>query len=338
MSLRRTLGPLRHLGSCGRRAAAGLLFGLFFSLWAASAAQAAYPDRPVTIVVPFAADSAADANVRVLADKLKSTLGAPVVVDNKPGANGLIGTKAVVGAAADGYTLLYHSTSIVISPWLVKGAPDPTKTLVPLVQVASTPYLIAVRPALGIRTLAEFIAYAKSHPNGLACSTYGVGSPPHIALELLKQSAGIDVLHVPYRAGFAGALVDLESGQLQCAVDLPANVMPHAARGALVAVAATAPSTLPSLKGVPVLSNEFPAAAVVGWSGLFAPLGTPPEVLQRLEAALKQAIADPTVLSSLQNVGMSPTPAAPPAEFAGQVQTDLTRFGEIIRRNGITAQ
>ena len=335
MSLRRPLALLRQLGASVRRLAAA---GLLFMLWAAGAAQAAFPDRPVTIVVPFAAGSAADANVRVLAEKLKSTLGTPVLVDNKPGANGLIGTKAVVGAAADGYTLLYHSTSIVISPWLVKGAPDPTKTLVPLVQVASTPYVIAVRPALGIRTLAEFIAHAKAHPNALACSTYGVGSPPHIALELLRQSAGIDVLHVPYRAGFAGALVDLESGQLQCAVDLPANVMPHAARGALVAVAATAPSTLPSLKGVPVLATEFPAAAVVGWSGLFAPLGTPPEVLKRLEAALKQSIADPTVLTSLQNVGMSPTPAATQAEFAAQVQTDLTRFGEIIRRNGITAQ
>ena len=317
-----------HLGRCAAACA----------LWAAAAVQAGFPDRPVTIVVPFAAGSAADANVRVLADKLKSTLGTPVVVDNKPGANGLIGTKAVVGAAPDGYTLLYHSTSIVISPWLVKGAPDPAKTLVPLVQVASTPYVIAVRPALGIRTLADFIAYAKNHPNALACSTYGVGSPPHIALELLKQSAGIDVLHVPYRAGFAGALVDLESGQLQCAVDLPANVMPHAARGALVAMAATAPSTLPSLKGVPTLAAEFPAAAVVGWSGLFAPLGTPPEVLKRLDAALQESLADAAVVASLKNVGMSPTPAAAQADFAVQVGADLARFGDIIRRNGITAQ
>lgn len=324
----RLFAPLAHL----TRMAAAL------TLCAAGAAHAAFPDRPVTIVVPFPAGSAADANVRVLADKLKDTLGTPVVIDNKPGANGLIGTRAVVGAAPDGYTLLYHSTSIVISPWLVKGAPDPTKTLVPLVQVASTPYVIAVRAALGIRTLPEFIAYARRQPNALACSTYGVGSPPHIALELLKQSAGIDVLHVPYKAGFASALVDLESGQLQCAVDLPANVMPHAARGALVAVSATAPSTLPTLKGVPVLSVDFPAAAVVGWSGLFAPMGTPPDVLARLEAALKQTIADPAVVTSLQNVGMSPTPAAAQGEFAPRVKDDLARFGETIRRNGITAQ
>jgi len=300
--------------------------------------RAAYPDRPITIVVPFPAGSAADANVRVLAERLKTTLGTAVVIDNKAGANGLIGTKAVVGAAPDGYTLLYHSTSIVISPWLVKGAPDPTKTLVPLAQVASTPYVITVRSQLGIRSLAEFVAYAKSRSGALACSTYGVGSPPHIALELLKQSAGIDVLHVPYRAGFAGALVDLESGQLQCAVDLPANVMPHVARGALATIAATAPSSLPSLKGVPALSAEYPAAAVVGWSGLFAPIGTPPEVLKQLDAALKQTIADPAVVTSLQNVGMSPTPPADQPEFAPRVANDLARFGEIIRRNGITAQ
>ena len=312
--------------------------GVLVSLLATTLGHAAFPERPVTIVVPFPAGSAADANVRVLAERLKTTLGAPVVIDNKAGANGLIGTRAVVGAAPDGYTLLYHSTSIVISPWLVKGAPDPTKTLVPLAQVASTPYVITVRSQLGIRSVAEFVAYAKSKPGALACSTYGVGSPPHIALELFKQSAGIDVLHVPYKSGFAGALVDLESGQLQCAVALPANVMPHVARGALTTVAATAPSNLPSLKGVPVLSMDYPAAAVLGWSGLFAPIGTPPDVLKQLDAALRQTIADPAVVSSLQNVGMSPTPPAEQPEFAPRVANDLARFGEIIRRNGITAQ
>lgn len=318
-----------HLVRLG--AAAGLLL-------AAAAGQAAFPERPITIVVPFAAGSSADANVRVLADKLKGSLGVTVVVDNKPGANGLIGTRAVVGARPDGHTLLYHSTSIVISPWLMSDAPDPTKTLVPLVQVASTPYVIAVRPALGVKTLADFVAYARARPGALACSTYGVGSPPHVALELLKQAAGIDVLHIPYRGGFASALVDLESGQLPCAVDLPANVMTHSARGALVPVAATAPSTLPSLRGVPVVSATYPAAAVEGWSGLFAPTGTPPDVLARLEAALKQAIADPGVVTSLENVGMSPAPASVQAGFGPRVGSELERFGEIIRRNGITSR
>lgn len=308
------------------------------ALFGVAVAQAAFPDRAITIVVPFAAGSAADANVRVIADKLKGTLGVPVVIDNKPGANGLIGTKAAVGARPDGYTLLYHSTSIVINPWLMADAPNPARTLVPLAQVASTPYVIAVRAALGIKTLAEFVAYARSRPGAMACSTYGIGSPPHIALELLKQAAGIDVLHVPYKAGFASAVVDLESGQLQCAVDLPANVMPYSTRGTLVAVAATAPSTLPSLRGVPALTITYPAAAVEGWSGMFAPAGTPPEVLARLEEALKQAIADPAVVTSLDNVGMSPAPASVQRAFAPRIGTEHERYGEIIRRNGITAR
>lgn len=307
-------------------------------LLCAAAAQSAFPERPITIVVPFAAGSAADANVRVLADKLKGTLGVPVLVDNKAGANGLIGTRAVAQARPDGHTLLYHSTSIVISPWLMADAPDPTKVLVPLVQVASTPYVIAVRSALGVKTIAEFVALARQRPGGIACSTYGIGSPPHVALELFKQSAGIDVLHVPYRAGFASAVVDLESGQLQCAVDLPANVVPYSQRGTLVALAATAPSTLASLRGVPVLAADYPAAAVTGWSGLFAPAGTPAEALARLNDALKQAIGDPGVVASLENVGMSPATLAVQADFGARVVADHKRFGEVIRRNGIVAR
>ena len=174
------------------------LLGLAALLVSPLPARAAYPDKPVTIVVPFPAGSAADANVRVLADKLRGVLGAPVVVDNKPGANGILGTHVVVRAAPDGYTMLYHSASVAINPSLLKDAPDPTKALVPIAQVASTPYILSIRADLGVRTMADFIAYAKRHPGKLSCSTYGIGSPPHLALELLKQSAGIQVLHVPY--------------------------------------------------------------------------------------------------------------------------------------------
>jgi tripartite-type tricarboxylate transporter receptor subunit TctC len=301
-------------------------------------AAAAFPDRTVTIVVPFPAGSAADANVRVLADKLRTVLATTVVIDNKAGANGIIGTNAVVRAPADGYWMLYHSASLVISPWLIKEAPDPGKTLVPIAQVASTPYILSVRPGLGIRNLAEFVAHAKASPGRLSCSTYGIGSPPHLALELLKQSAGISVLHVPYRGGFAQALVDLSSGQLDCAMDLPANVMPHARAGKLVVIGATAASSLASVRDVPLISAEHPAAMVSGWSGFFAPAGTPADVVSSLERAVRTAISDPAVLGMLNNVGMSPSNSVARDEFVRTVETDYRRFGAIVKARGIELQ
>lgn len=320
-----------------RRKLGARLGALGLALWTLPTI-AAYPERVVTIVVPFAAGSAADANVRALADKLRAVLNTSVVIDNKAGANGIIGTNVVVRAPADGYTLLYHSASLVISPWLIKDAPDPIKTLVPIAQVASTPYVLAVRPALGIRNVAEFIAHAKANPGRLSCSTYGVGSPPHLALELLKQSAGIDVLHVPYRGGFAQALIDLNSGQLDCTMDLPANVMPHVRAGRLSLVGATAASTLATVKDVALIPSEHPSAMVSGWSGLFAPAGTPGDVVSRLEQALRVALSDPMVLGLLNNVGMSPSSTVSRAEFVRTVESDFNRFGAIIKSKGINLQ
>lgn len=316
------------LGGCGAAALA----------LAGRPARAAWPERPITLVVPFAAGSAADGNVRALAEKLRAVLGTGVVIDNKPGANGMIGTNAVVRAAADGYTVLYHSASLVINPWLVKGSADPVKTLVPIAQVASTPYILAVRANLGLRGLGEWIAYAKANPGRLSCSTYGVGSPPHLALELLKQSAGINVLHVPYKGGFAQALVDLTSGQLDCAMDLPANVTQHARAGKLTVIGATAPSTLASMKDVPLIGTEHPAATVSGWSGFFAPAGTPAEAVTRFEQAVRSATADPVVLGMLANVGMSPSTGVPRDEFIRTVEGDYKRFGAIIASSGIQLQ
>ena len=320
-----------------RRMFASRLGALGLSLSALPAA-AAFPDRTITIVVPFPAGSAADANVRALAEKLRAVLNTPVVIDNKAGANGIIGTNAVVRAPADGYTMLYHSASLVISPWLIKDAPDPTRTLVPIGQVASTPYILAVRAGLGIRTLAEFITYAKSNPGRLSCSTYGIGSPPHLALELLRQSAGINVLHVPYKGGFAQALVDLTSGQLDCAMDLPANVMPHVRAGKLVVIGATAESGLASVKDVALISADHPSAMVTGWSGMFAPAGTPADVVTRLEQALRAALSDPVVLGMLNNVGMSPSSSVTHDAFVRTVDMDYRRFGAIIKTRGIELQ
>lgn len=310
------------------------------SIWAiilaaaSNTALAAYPDRPIIIVVPFPAGSSADANVRVLAEELKAVLNTPIIVDNRAGATGIIGANAVARAAPDGYTLLYHTTTLVINAWLNKEAPDPKKAFVPIAQVASTPYVIAVAATSQIRNLAEFIAYARSRPGAMACSTYGIGSPPHLVLELLKRNASINVLHIPYRS-FSQAFVDLSSGQLECAVDLPANVMQHVKSGKLIAIAATAPSDLSSVRDVPLLGSDYPDVNVLGWSGFFAPADTPTDVVSRIERAVHQSIRKPTVLKNLDAVGMSPSVEVTRVDFAKVIESDYVKFGEIIQRNGI---
>lgn len=322
MSMRRFVSTAKVIGAC--------LMAL-----AGTAATAAYPDRPITIIVPTPAGGASDVVARTLANKLKEVLKTQIIVDNRAGATGSIGAHAVARAPADGYTILYHFASLVINPWLSKDAPDP-KAFIPIVQVASSPYLLAVRPDSGISDLGQFVAYAKSHPGKLGCSTYGIGSAPHLALEMLKQAAGINVLHVPYR-NFQQALPDLMSGQLQCAMDLPGNIIPQARNGSLVVIGATEPSKLESLRDMKLIADKYPEVMVIGWSGLFAPAGTPPEIVKRLEEAVHQALQDHGVEKNLENNYMGVSTAVTRDEFIKTVQSDSVRFGEVIRRVGIKA-
>jgi tripartite-type tricarboxylate transporter receptor subunit TctC len=186
----------------------------------AAHAQPSYPERPIKLVIAFAAGGAPDIMGRAYADRLREQLGQPVIVDNKPGATGAIGADAVAKAPGDGYTLLLNSSAMVINPWVVKQPFDFQRDLVPVIRTAETPYLMTINPTLPIRNLEEFVAYAKKNPGKLMCGTYGIASPPHLALELLKKEAGIDVVHIPYKT-FAQALPDLLSGELACSIDPP---------------------------------------------------------------------------------------------------------------------
>lgn len=317
------------------------IFNLFLRFVIAAAmmipvvdAAAAYPDKPITIVVPFPAGSSADANVRVLAQQLKTILGVAVIVDNRAGATGTIGAQVVARAAPNGYTLLYHSAALAINPWLNKDAPAPLSSFVPIVQVASTPYIVAVRSALNIRTVPDLVAYASAHPGKLTCATYGIGSPAHLALEQFKRNAKISILHVPYRS-FSQAFTDLNSGQVDCAIDLPANVMQHVKSGLLNAVAVTSASDLASVKNVPQLGYSV---NVLGWSGLFAPIGTPADVVERIEVAVREALKADAVVNGLDAVGMSPSTNISPEQFSKTIKRDYDQFGEIIRVNDIKTE
>ncbi len=311
----------------------GTLAALAFGSSAHAQTQGQYPDRPVKLIVAFAPGGAPDVMARAYAEKLKELLGQPVIIDNKPGATGAIGADAVAKAPADGYTLLLNSSAMVINPWVVKQPFDFQKDLAPVVRTADTPYLLTVGPSLPIRNLDEFIAHAKKNPGKLLCGTYGIASPPHLALELLKKEAGIDVVHVPYKT-FAQALPDLLSGQLSCSIDPPTIPMQQVRAGRIRAVAHTGTGVMEAAPQVDAIGKRYPVAAVVGWQAIFAPAATPAPILARLRADWQKVIGTPTITQKIRDAGFQPGAETVEA-FARSIAADYEKFGRLIKDNNI---
>lgn len=297
------------------------------------AAPAAYPERPIKIVVAFAPGSAPDLMSRAYGEKLNEQLGQPIVVDNKPGATGAIGADIVAKSQADGYTLLLNSSAMVINPWVKKQPFDFRKDLVPVARTAETPYLLTVNPKLPIHNLTEFIDYAKKNPGALMCATYGIASPPHLALELLKKEAGIDVIHVPYKT-FGQALPDLVSGQLSCSIDPPTSPAPQVAAGRIRAVAQTGNKPMDAFPNVDPIGKRYPVATVVGWQAIFAPAATPAPVLGRLRSEWQKTLANPDVVKTIREAGFESSKGSL-EDFQQEIATDFQKFGRVIKDNDI---
>lgn len=299
----------------------------------AALAQASFPDRPLRLIVAFAPGGAPDMMARAYAEKLKAQLGQPVIVDNRPGATGAIGADAVAKAQPDGYTLLLNSSAMVINPWVVRQPFDFQKDLAPVVRTAETPYIMTINPALPIRSLDEFVGYARKNPGKLMCATYGIASPPHLSLELLKKEAGIDVVHVPYKT-FSQALPDLVSGQISCSIDPPTVPAPHVRAGRIRAIAHTGSGRMDMFPDVDAIGSRYPVAAVVGWQAIFAPSGTPPPVLARLRSEWQKVITSPEVAQKIRDAGFQPGGDAIDA-FIRSIASDYDKFGRVIRDNNI---
>lgn len=296
-------------------------------------AQGNYPERPIKLIVAFAPGSAPDIMSRVYGEKLKEQMGQPIVVDNRPGATGAIGADLVAKAPADGYTLLLNSSAMVINPWVKKQPFDFRKDLVPVARTADTPYLVTVNPKLPIHNLAEFVDYAKKNPGKLMCATYGIASPPHLALELLKREAGIDVIHVPYKT-FGQALPDLVSGQLSCSIDPPTSPAPHVAAGAIRAVAQTGNAPMDAFPNVDPIGKRFPVATVVGWQAIYAPAATPAPVLSKLRVEWQKALASDTVQKTIREAGFQSSKGTLD-DFSKEIDADYQKFGRVIKDNDI---
>jgi len=298
-----------------------------------AAAQPSYPSRPIRVVVPFPPGSAADSVPRTLAQAVQVALGQPLVIDNRPGAAGAIGADAVAKAAPDGYTLLSHVSSITINPQLVKAPFDVLKDLQPVTQTVSGSYVLVVQPSFPANDLREFIDHVRKNPGRFNYASYGSGSGPHLAMELLKAQAQLFIVHVPFR-GAAPAMQELLSGRIDMAFDTTVAAIPHIRAGRLKAIAVGGPMPLGALPGVMPIAHTFAGFDTDGWQGIFVPAGTPPQIVARLNAELVKAIRAPEFVRSMADLGFVAV-GSTPQQFGALVHADHDRWGRLIRERGI---
>jgi len=316
--------------------------GFFFLLCAftfSAACAQPYPVKPVRLVVTYTAGGPADIAARALAQKLAEMWGQQVVVDNRAGAGGIIGTELVAKAAPDGYTLLHGTAAgLIINPLLVKKLPyDTFRDFAPVSMVVIVPQLLVTHPALPATTLKELIALAKARPGALNYASVGIGSPNHLGMELLKSMAGIDMVHVPYK-GATPAMADLIAGQVQLAFNGMASVLPQIASGKLKAIAIGSARRSPAAPDVPTVAEAgLPGFEYVAWNGNFAPAGTPAALVNRLSTDIRKALAAPDVVQRLASLGSEPG-GNTPAEFAAYVKADQARWARVVQTVGLKAE
>ncbi len=311
--------------------AASLLLGVLGP--ASHAAAQSWPGKPIRLVVTFAAGGGTDMVARVIAPKLSEALGQQVVVDNRPGAGGIIGTDIVAKAAPDGYTLLMAAAGpTTIAPHIYskdKVPFDVLKDLQPITLVATVPFIITVNPSVPVKTLGELIAYAKANPNKLNYGSSGTGGSPHLAGELFDRMAGIKMVHVPYK-GLAPAITDLLGGQIQLVFADVGLVAPHIKAGKLRAIAATSDQRSATLPDVPTVAESgVPGYRAATWYGLIAPAGVPAAITQRLSTEMQKIIAMPEVREQLMKQG-NEVPNLSMEQFGALVRDDYNKWGKLV--------
>jgi tripartite-type tricarboxylate transporter receptor subunit TctC len=303
--------------------------------WPFAAFAQDYPTRPIRLIVPFPAGGPSDLFGRLLGIKLTESLGQQVVVENRSGVGGVTGVDVVARSAPDGYTIgLSSAGALAIMPFMMSKMPfDWEKDLAPLTLVARVPEVLVVNPALKVKTLKDLVDYARANPGKLNFGSSGTGSIAHLAIELLKTEAHIDLVHVPYR-GAAPAVTDLLGGQVQLvAFDVPV-LLPHIRAGALHALAVTSQTHAPSLPEVPTTAEAgFPSVLSDNWYGLIAPAATPPAILNKIHAAATAALSSDDLKAQYakQDAAASPTT---PAEFAAFVRTEQAKWKPIVAATG----
>lgn len=332
MSLISTVIP-----TCGRRRAAVMLAtAVAASLLAGSVAMAqpAYPTKPIKLIVPFSPGGTTTILARLLADRMAQSIGQPIVVDNRPGAGGNVGMDLVAKADPDGYTLLMGPIGLAINPSLyAKMAFDPLKDFAPIGLYAGVPNLLVVNPSVPANNLREFIAYAKANPGKLNYASNGNGTSSHLAAEMLKAAAGLDIVHVPYKGG-APAMQDLIGGQVTMLFDQMPAVLPQVKGGRVKALGVSSMKPSAAAPEIPPIADTVPGFDMMVWFGLLAPHGTPAAVIQKLNGEMLKVLKGPAFQAQLAGMGVTPTPSTPEA-FGQYMQSETARWAKVVRDAGI---
>ena len=292
-------------------------------------AQSDYPSRPVRIIVPSPPSGGTDIVARVLAQHFSNALRQQFFVENKPGAGNVIGIEAAARAAPDGYTLLVSASTIALNSVLYKKVPyDPVRDFTPITLAATAPNILVVNPKLPINSVAELIAAAKAEPGRLTYGTPGIGTSPHLCMELFKSMAGVDLQHVPYK-GTAAAVTDIIGGQIDVAFATALTAKPLIDAGRLRALAVSGPRRVAALPGVPPVAEAgVPGYEAMQWYGLLAPAGTPTALVERVHAQAMVALRSPEMKARLAADGAEPL-GTTPAEFGAYIKRELDKWARV---------
>ncbi len=303
----------------------------------ASLAAETYPDRPIRVIVPYTAGGSADVFARAVGQKLSDTWGQQIVVDNRPGSGGIIGTETAASAPRDGYTLMMGNTAnIAINPALYKNLKfDTIRDFAPITLVATAPYVMVAPVSLNIANPQEFIALAKAKSGQLNYASLGSGSASHLSAELLQTLAGIKLVHVPYKT-LGTVLPDLISGQVQVFFLGMVSAQSQVKGGRLRAIGVTGPKRSPAMPDVATLAEAVPGFDVVSWYGLFAPAGTPRAVVMRVNADVKRILALPEIRDRLAGEGAD-VASSTPEEFAALIKSDMGKWLRVVKQSGAHA-
>ena len=305
----------------------------------ASWAQGQFPTRTITLTVGFAPGGGTDTAARIVARKLTESIGQTVVVENRAGAGGNIAAQHIAAAAPDGYTISLSSVGpLSVSPAMYNDLPyDPKRDIAPITMGMVFPNVFVVHPGVPARTLAEFVALAKSKPGELTYASSGVGGAGHLAGELFKQRAGIDMIHVPYKGG-GPAMVDLLGGRVTMYPAVPSTAQPHVESGKLYALAVTGPTRLAAMPNVPTVAESgYPGFEAVNWYAFVAPAKTPKEILDFWNRELVKVLKDPAVNAELAKHGLEPMPGTR-EELARYIDRETEKWGKVVREAKITPE
>ncbi len=299
----------------------------------ASMAQAQYPNKPIRVVVPWPAGGPSDTLARVVTAKTAEFLGQTMVIDNRVGASGVIGTEFVAKSAPDGYTLFWPIANHTTNHLLFKVSYDPVKDFAPVGQVARSSYMLLVHPDFPAKTVKELVDYVKARPGKLAYASAGNGTLQHLGMELLKRDAGLDLLHVPYK-GSAPAITDILGGQVPITFESTTAVMGHVRSGKMRPLAVSTLKRIAPLPDLPTLAESgYPGFEVVGFAGVLAPAGTPPDVVNTLNAAFNKALLATDVREKMAGMGVEPAGSSA-EQFRAFLNAEIPKYAKILKESG----